>query len=131
MIRRELLLRLLGNIIWIIFGGFLSAIGWWIMGILWCITVVGIPVGLQCFKLSSISLNPFGKKIVNDGGTVSFLLNVVWLILSGWELALGNAIIGCLFCITIVGIPFGKQFFKIAKVALMPFGARVEREHYL
>lgn len=124
-------MRLLGNIIWIIFGGFLSAIGWWIMGILWCITVVGIPVGLQCFKLSSISLNPFGKKIVNDGGTVSFLLNVVWLILSGWELALGNAIIGCLFCITIVGIPFGKQFFKIAKVALMPFGARVEREHYL
>ena len=120
-------MRILGNIIWIL----LSAIGWWIMGILWCITVVGIPVGVQCFKLSSISLNPFGKKIVNDGGTVSFLLNILWLIISGWELALGNAIIGCLFCITIVGIPFGKQFFKIAKVALMPFGAKVEREHYL
>ena len=124
-------MRILGNIIWILFGGLLSAIGWWIMGILWCITVVGIPVGVQCFKLSSISLNPFGKKIVNDGGTVSFLLNILWLIISGWELALGNAIIGCLFCITIVGIPFGKQFFKIAKVALMPFGAKVEREHYL
>lgn len=101
------------------------------MGLLWCITVVGIPVGIQCFKLSSISLNPFGKKIERDDGTVSFLLNVLWLIFSGWELALGNAIIGCLFCITIVGIPFGKQFFKIAKVALMPFGAKIEREHYL
>ncbi len=124
-------MRLLGNIIWIVCGGLLSAIGWWIMGLLWCITVVGIPVGIQCFKLSSISLNPFGKKIERDDGTVSFLLNVLWLIFSGWELALGNAIIGCLFCITIVGIPFGKQFFKIAKVALMPFGARIEREHYL
>jgi uncharacterized membrane protein YccF (DUF307 family) len=124
-------MRLLGNLIWIIFGGLLSAIGWWLMGLLWCLTVVGIPVGIQCFKLSSISLNPFGKEVVNDGGTVSFLLNILWLILSGWELALGNAIIGCLFCITIVGIPFGKQFFKIAKVALMPFGARVVREHYL
>ena len=124
-------MRLLGNIIWIVCGGLLSAVGWWLMGLLWCITVVGIPVGIQCFKLSSISLNPFGKKIENDGGTVSFLLNILWLIFSGWELALGNAIIGCLFCITIVGIPFGKQFFKIAKLALMPFGARIEREHYL
>jgi uncharacterized membrane protein YccF (DUF307 family) len=124
-------MRFIGNIIWFVFGGFLSAIAWWITGLLWCITVVGIPVGIQCFKLSSISLNPFGKEIENDGGTVSFLLNILWLILSGWELALGNAIIGCLFCITIVGIPFGKQFFKIAKVALMPFGARVVRTHYL
>ena len=124
-------MRFIGNIIWFVFGGFLSAIAWWITGLLWCITEVGIPVGIQCFKLSSISLNPFGKEIENDGGTVSFLLNILWLILSGWELALGNAIIGCLFCITIVGIPFGKQFFKIAKVALMPFGARVVRTHYL
>ena len=69
-------MRLLGNLIWIVLGGFLSAIGWWVMGILWCVTVVGIPVGVQCFKLSSISLNPFGKEVVNDGGTVSFLLNI-------------------------------------------------------
>ena len=124
-------MRIIGNIIWIVFGGLVSAIGWWITGIFWCITVVGIPVGVQCFKLSSISLNPFGKEIVNDGGTVSFLMNILWLILSGWELALGNAIIGCILCITIVGIPFGKQFFKIAKVALTPFGARVVRENYL
>lgn len=124
-------MRLLGNLIWILFGGLLSAIAWWITGILWCITVVGIPVGIQCFKLSSISLNPFGKEVINDGGAGSLLLNILWLILSGWELALGNAIIGCIFCITIVGIPFGKQFFKIAQVALMPFGTRVVRNHYI
>ena len=124
-------MRFIGNVIWFVLGGLLSAIAWWITGLLWCITVVGIPVGIQCFKLSSISLNPFGKEIENEGGTVSFLLNVLWLLISGWELALGNAIIGCLFCITIVGIPFGKQFFKIAKVALMPFGAKVVRKHYL
>ena len=124
-------MRFLANIIWIICGGLVSALGWWFTGIIWCCTVVGIPVGVQCFKLSSISLNPFGKEIVDEGGAVSFLLNILWLIFSGWELALINAIMGCLLCITVVGIPFGKQFFKIAKVALMPFGARVVREHYL
>ena len=124
-------MRILGNILWIICGGLISAIGWWCAGILWCITVVGIPVGVQCFKLSSISLNPFGKEIVNDGGVGSFLLNILWVCFSGIELALGNFIIGCLLCITIIGIPFGKQFFKIAKVALMPFGAKVVRENYL
>ncbi|SFG82439.1 YccF domain-containing protein [Oribacterium sp. WCC10] len=120
-------MNLLGNIIWILCGGLLSAIGWWLTGLLWCMTIIGIPVGLQCFKLSSISLDPFGKEIVHDGGAVSFLLNVVWFLVSGWELALGNFIIGCLLCITIVGIPFGIQFFKIAQLALFPFGASVIR----
>ena len=123
-------MRFLGNIIWILCGGLLSALGWWIVGLLWCCTVVGIPVGLQCFKLSSISLNPFGKEIVDEGGAVSLLLNILWICLSGIELAIANAVIGCIFCITIIGIPFGKQFFKIARVALFPFGARVVRVHY-
>lgn len=118
-------MRFIGNVIWIICGGLLSAIGWWLAGVLWCITVVGIPVGLQCFKLSSISLNPFGKEIMDEGGAVSCLLNVIWFFVSGLELALGNLIIGIILCITIVGIPFGKQFFKIARLALFPFGARV------
>ncbi|RKM55286.1 YccF domain-containing protein [Butyrivibrio sp. X503] len=118
-------MRFLGNVIWIICGGLLSAIGWWLAGVLWCITVVGIPVGLQCFKLSSISLNPFGKEIVDEGGAVSCFLNVIWFFVSGLELALGNLMIGIILCITIVGIPFGKQFFKIARLALFPFGARV------
>ncbi len=118
-------MSLLGNILWIIFGGLLSALGWLIAGLLWCITVVGIPVGMQCFKLASLSLCPFGKEVVNRGGTVSFLLNVVWFLLSGMELALVNAIIGCFLCITVVGVPFGLQFFKIAKLALAPFGAEI------
>ena len=120
-------MRFLGNLIWFLLGGFLSALGWWAAGILWCITIVGIPVGVQCFKLSALSLCPFGKEVVYEGGAVSFLLNVVWFLVSGLELALGNFILGCLFCITIVGIPFGKQFFKIAKLSLAPFGARVVR----
>lgn len=118
-------MRFLGNLIWIIFGGFFSALGWWLAGVLWCITIIGIPVGVQCFKLSSISLNPFGKEIVDEGGAVSCLLNIIWFIVSGVELAIGNIVLGCLLCITIIGIPFGKQFFKIARLALFPFGARV------
>ena len=124
-------MRIILNILWIVFGGLISALGWLLAGCLWCITVVGIPVGVQCFKLSSISLNPFGKEVVYEGGAGSFLLNILWLIFSGWELALTNFLLGCILCITIIGIPWGKQYFKIAKVALAPFGARIERDHVL
>jgi uncharacterized membrane protein YccF (DUF307 family) len=120
-------MTLLGNILWIIFGGLFSAIGWWITGVLWCITIVGIPVGVQCFKLSSISLDPFGKEIVDEGGVGSCLLNVFWFFFGGLEMALGNLIIGALLCVTIVGIPFGMQFFKIARLSFSPFGKRVVR----
>ena len=123
-------MRIILNLLWLFFGGLLSALGWVITGCLWCITVIGIPVGLQCFKLASISLDPFGKEIVyDDSGAVSFLLNLVWIIFGGIELAFANALFGVILCITIIGIPWGKQYFKIAKLALMPFGARVEREH--
>ena len=124
-------MRLIGNLLWIILGGLISALSWVLTGCLWCVTVVGIPVGLQCFKLSSISLNPFGKEIIYEGGAISFILNVFWFIFGGLEMALINFLIGLLLCATIIGIPFGKQFFKIAKLALRPFGATVEREHYL
>ena len=125
------LMRFFGNILWIVFGGFLSALGWVLAGCLWCVTIIGIPVGLQCFKLASISLNPFGKEVRYEGQAVSFLLNVVWFLVSGWALALINFVFGLILCITIVGIPFGRQFFKIAKLALCPFGAVVERIHFL
>ena len=124
-------MRLIGNLLWIILGGLVSALAWLVVGCLWCVTVIGIPVGLQCFKLSSISLNPFGKEIIYEGGAMSFILNVLWFIFGGLEMALVNFLIGLLLCVTIIGIPFGKQFFKIAKLALRPFGAVVEREHYL
>jgi len=116
-------MTLLGNILWLILGGFLSGLGWIIAGIVWCVTIIGIPVGLQCFKLASLSFFPFGREVRYEGQAVSFIVNVLWFIVSGFVLAMGNFIIGCLLCITIIGIPFGKQFFKLAKLALAPFGA--------
>ena len=124
-------MRILGNILWIVFGGLLSALNWFLVGCLWCVTIVGIPVGLQCFKMASITLNPFGKEIIRDPGSGAFLLNVLWFVLTGWELALVNFLLGLLLSITIIGIPFGKQYFKIAKLALCPFGAAVKRTHFV
>ena len=86
---------------------------------------MGIPIGLQCFKFVKLAFFPFGKEVVYGGGVGSLLLNILWLIISGIPLALGAAINGVVFCITIIGIPFGLQCFKMAKLALMPFGASV------
>ena len=115
----------LGNLLWFVCGGFLSGLGWILAGMLWCVTIVGIPIGMQCFKLAGLSFLPFGKEVVYSGGAVSFIVNVLWFLFSGIELALGNLVIGLLLCVTIIGIPFGTQFFKIAKLALAPFGADV------
>ena len=94
-------------------------------GCIWCITIIGIPVGLQCFKFATLAFWPFGKEIVYGNGMFSFLVNLIWIVFFGWEMALGNLIVGCIWCITIVGIPFGKQFFKMARLSFMPFGASV------
>ncbi len=115
----------LGNIIWFIFGGLLSGLAWIFYGCLWCITIIGIPIGKQCFKFAGLAFFPFGKEIKYGGGVMSLIANIFWLIFSGIELAIGYAILGCIFCITIIGIPFGKQCFKLAKLSLMPFGAEV------
>lgn len=115
----------LGNLLWFIFGGFIMGMSWLIAGIVWCITIVGIPIGLQCFKFASLSFFPFGKEVVYGGGAGSVLLNILWIIFSGLPLAIEAVVIGVIFSITIVGIPFGLQCFKIAKLALMPFGSSV------
>lgn len=115
----------LGNILWFLFGGFLSGLSWCLAGCLWCITIVGIPVGKQCFKLATLSFFPFGKEVDYGGGAGSFLLNILWLVISGLPLALEHLMFGVILCITIVGIPFGLQHFKLAKLALMPFGTRI------
>ena len=120
-------MSLLGNILWIIFGGWLSALVWMLAGCLWCITIIGIPVGLQCFKLAHLSIIPFGKEVVRSAGTFSFLLNVLWFLFSGLEIALVNLVLGCIHCITVIGIPFGLQYFKIAGLALAPFGAKIKK----
>lgn len=119
------ILGCLGNLIWFIFGGFVMGLSWLIAGILWCITIIGIPIGLQCFKFASLAFFPFGKEIVYGGGAGSLLLNIIWILVSGLALAIEASIIGLIFCITIIGIPFGLQCFKIAKLALMPFGSQV------
>lgn len=118
-------MKFLGNLIWLIFGGLTGAISWFLAGCLWCVTIVGIPVGLQCFKIAGLTLWPFGKQVVYSNSSMSLLVNIIWLIVSGLPLAIGHFISGLLLCITIIGIPFGRQSFKLAQLALMPFGARV------
>lgn len=115
----------IGNILWFIFGGFLSGLSWVFSGLLWSITIIGIPYAKQCFKFASLSFCPFGKDVVYGGGSGSFIVNIIWTIFFGIPMALGNFLTGMLWCITIVGIPFGLQFFKIAKLALAPFGAQI------
>ena len=119
------MLSLAGNLVWLLCGGLISCLCWLIAGLLWCVSVVGIPVGVQCFKFASLSLAPFGKDVSYEGGAVSFLVNVIWFFVSGIELALIHFILGIILCVTIVGIPFGRQFFKLAKLSLAPFGACV------
>lgn len=115
----------LGNILWFIFGGAVLGLSWALAGLLWCITIIGIPWGIQCFKFAKLAFFPFGKRIQYGGGVGSILLNIVWLLISGLMLSAEAALIGCFFCVTIIGIPFGKQCFKIAKLALLPFGSTV------
>lgn len=115
----------LGNILWFICGGFVSGLTWLLFGCLWCITIIGIPIGMQCFKLAGLSFFPFGKEVEYGGGLGSLLMNILWIILTGIPLALEHVVFGGLLCLTIIGIPFGLQHFKLAKLALMPFGASV------
>ena len=119
-------MKLLGNIIWIIFGGLFTALAWLIVGLLLCITIIGIPLGKQCFKFAKLSLAPFGKKV-----TCNFdkhpVANIIWAVLAGWEMALGCLFSGIICCITIIGIPLGLQSFKLMKLAFLPFGATVAK----
>ena len=116
----------IGNVFWFIFIGLWSGLGWILAGVICCITIVGIPLGRQCFKMAGLSFCPFGKVVLYGGGTMSFLVNVLWIVFLGWELALYYLITGVICCITILGIPLGQQCFKMAKLALMPFGASVQ-----
>lgn len=121
-------MALLGNIIWIIFGGFLSFIGYLVGGLALCITIIGIPLGLQSFKLSLFVLFPFGSDTRVTGTGLSgcnILLNVVWLIFGGIWIMLNHLFWGVILAITIIGIPFAKQHFKLVKLAFTPFGREI------
>ena len=116
----------LGNIIWLLLGGIIGAVLWGVAGLLCMVTVVGIPLGLQCFKIGALTLAPFGRDVeVGNLGAMNLLANILWIVLLGWELAIFHAVVGLVMCVTIIGIPFGKQHFKLAALALLPFGARL------
>lgn len=120
----------IGNFLWFVFSGFWQGMSWLVVGMLWCITIIGIPIGIQCFKLSGMAFFPFGKEIVYEGTTFSILWNLLWIIFGGIPLATAAIVNGLALCLTIIGIPFGLQCFKFARLALMPFGATVYKTYY-
>lgn len=118
-------MKTIGNIIWILFGGVFTALAWAIAGIIFYITIIGIPLGRQAFKMAALTLAPFGKTIVYGGGAPSMIANIFWVFLAGLWLAIAYVLLGVAYCITIIGAPFGMQLFKMAVLSLMPFGAEV------
>ena len=117
-----------GNLIWLIFGGLMAALGYLLGGIVLCITVIGIPWGLQCFKLAGLVLWPFGKRVVSDSdtmGCLNILFNLIWILCGGLYTAIVHIVMGAILCISIIGIPWGKQHFKLIEISLMPFGKRI------
>ena len=129
--KEDINMRIIANLLWFIFGGFICWLEYVVLGILLCITIVGIPFGIQCFKLADLCAMPFGKELVAVPGPSSVLGNILWIMLVGWETALTELAIGAVLCVTIVGIPFGIQFFKLAGLSLMPFGSHVRIAHVL
>lgn len=122
-------MNLIGNILWIIFGGFLVFLEYVLGGMVLCVTIVGIPFGLQCFKIGVASLAPFGLKIKDNStssGCLTTVMNILWIFCGGLWLAITHLFLGLIFCITIIGIPFGRQHFKLMGICLTPFGKRLE-----
>ena len=115
----------IGNIIWFIFGGFVSALGYMLGGLLLCFTIIGIPFGLQCFKIAGFVLWPFGGSIVSHdrgSGCLYILFNIAWMFTGGICIAISHLVFAFILCITIIGIPFALQHVKLAGLALAPFG---------
>ena len=115
-------MKTIGNILWFLLVGLWEGLGYVFLGIIWCITIIGIPFGKQCFKIARLMFTPFGK-VINTNFGKHPIANVIWIIFGGLELALGFFFVGLILCITIIGIPIGKQCFKLAKLSLIPFGA--------
>ncbi|MBR5836335.1 MAG: YccF domain-containing protein [Bacteroidales bacterium] len=121
-------MNFIGNILWVVMGGFLIALYYWIVGLLTCLTIIGIPFGVQLMKIGSFALWPFGHEVQpgpNDSGCLAIIMNVIWILVGGIEIALLHLGFGVVCCLTIVGIPFGLQHFKMALLALVPFGKKI------
>ena len=120
-------MNFVGNIFWLILGGLVTSLMYFIAGLLMCITIVGIPFGVQMFKFGAMAFWPFGHEVTDNGSTgcLSTVFNILWIIFGWWEIALVHLAFGLIFCITIVGIPFGLQHFKLAGYSLFPFGRTI------
>ena len=121
-------MKFLGNILWLIFGGIIIAIIYYFVGLLMCISLIGIPFGVQLFKLGTYALWPFGHELVNgpnEPGCLSVMMNLIWLVCGWWEIAILHFAFGLLFFVTIVGIPWGLQHFKMAIATVFPFGKEI------
>jgi len=121
------MLSLLGNILWFLLGGLWMGLEWLITGLLFCLTIIGIPYGIACFRIAQFAFFPFGKTVVpsENAGACTFVLNVIWIIFAGIWLWISAVIAGLFFCLTIIGIPFGIACFRIAKVSFAPLGKKV------
>jgi len=119
--------RTIGNILWLILAGLWLAIGYFVGGLILCITIIGIPFGIQAFKMAGFALWPFGRTVVRSpqGGCLEIGFNILWFLLFGWAIFLAHLVLGLILCITIIGIPFGIQAFKLSILALFPFGRTV------
>lgn len=118
-------MNLLLNIIWLIFGGFIVVFAYVMGAILLCITIIGIPFGVQCFKLAGLAVAPFGQEIREKeppGGAISVIMNIIWIILPGLELAIFHLVMALVFAVTIIGLPIASQHLKMTRLALIPFG---------
>lgn len=121
-------MRTIGNLLWFLLAGLWLALGYALAGLLMCITIIGIPFGIQAFKLAGFVLWPFGRTVVptpDSGGVLEIIFNLIWLLLVGWGIFLTHIVSGILLCVTIIGIPFGIQSFKLSVLALWPFGRTV------
>ena len=122
-------MKTLGNILWLLFGGLLIALIYFLVGLVMCITLIGIPFGIQLFKLGRYALWPFGHELVDgpgEPGCVSVAMDLLWILTGWWEVSLLHLFFGLLFCLTIVGIPWGLQHFKMILPALIPFGKEIK-----
>jgi uncharacterized membrane protein YccF (DUF307 family) len=121
-------MNIIGNIIWIVFGGLIIFFMYVISSILLCLTIIGIPFGIQTLKLSMLALVPFGKDVVNkpnEPGCLSTIMNIIWILIGGIWISLTHFIFGLFFAITIVGILFALQHFKLGMLAFTPFGKEI------
>lgn len=113
------------NLLWLVFGGIFTAIEYLIASFLMMITIIGIPFGMQTLKLAGLALWPFGKEVrsgARSDGCLYILMNVLWIFIGGIWISLSHLVFGLVLCITVIGIPFGLQHFKLAALALTPFG---------